>query len=157
MRIKGVEDLRTVAQAEALREFSFRPDTMCRNSREFTDALCQYARESGKDLVITKEGMYPEFTMDGIEYTAYRYFSRWGAVVQCTMKYPEQAGDGKISGKRKLIMRFLIRSLVPVLVFLVIALPRVEKTSQLIALLPLGAAYLILLKFSYGNFREKGH
>ena len=39
MRIKGVEDLRTVAQAEALREFSFRPDTMCRNSREFTDAL----------------------------------------------------------------------------------------------------------------------
>ena len=73
------------------------------------------------------------------------------------MKYPEQAGDGKISGKRKLIMRFLIRSLVPVLVFLVIALPRVEKPSQLIALLPLGAAYLILLKFSYGNFREKGH
>ena len=39
------------------------------------------------NLVITKEGMYPEFTIDGIEYEAEREFSRYGAVIHCHMKY----------------------------------------------------------------------
>ncbi len=149
------EDFIAVAGAQAKREFSFRPDTMCMNSREFTDALCQYARENDEDLVITKEGMYPEFTLNGIEYTAYRRFSRWGAVVCCSMKHPEEAGDGAVPAKRRGILRLAVRGMVPLLILAVIILPRMKRLEDLLFLLPMGAVFLILIWFSYGNFRER--
>lgn len=49
------------------------------------------------DLVITQEGMYPTFTIDGIEYIACRDYHRIGgngfsvpvATVHCEMTHPE--------------------------------------------------------------------
>lgn len=152
---KRQEDFIAVARAQAKREFSFRPDTMCMNSREFTDALCQYARENDEDLVITKEGMYPEFTLNGIEYTAYRRFSRWGAVICCTMKHPEEAGDGAVPAKRRGLMRLAVKWMVPLLILAAVILPRMKKIEDLLFLLPFGAVFLVLLWFSYGNFRER--
>lgn len=78
-----LSDFRKVAQAESKREFSFVPDTMCKTAREFSDALFKYAEENNLNLVITKECMYPEFTIDGIEYVADRTFWRYGAVIHC--------------------------------------------------------------------------
>lgn len=110
-----LEDYRKVAIAEELRVFSFMPDTMCMNPQEFTEALCKYANENQLNLVITKESMYPEFTIDGIAYEADREFSRFGAVIYCRMKYPEQVTPAEIPAKR---YRFLqaFHKLIPLFV-----------------------------------------
>lgn len=84
-----LNDYKRVIKTEELRKFSFMPDTMCMNPKEFTDALCKYASENDLNLIITKESMYPEFTINGIEYEAYRNFGRFGAIVYCEMKHPE--------------------------------------------------------------------
>ena len=86
---KFVEDYKKVSLAETKRSFGFHPDTMCGTPEEFTLELCKYADENGLDLVITKEGMTPEFTIDGIEYTAYRSSGRYGISIHCEMKHPE--------------------------------------------------------------------
>lgn len=85
-----LDDYKTVAKLEAMREFRFVPNSMCMTAAEFTEELFRYANENKLNLVITKEGMYPEFTIDGIEYEAAREFSRYGAVVCCQMKYPDE-------------------------------------------------------------------
>lgn len=63
-----LSDYKAMARAEAKRTFTFMPDSMCLNKKEFTEALLAYAAENNLNLVITKEGMFPEFTIDGIEY-----------------------------------------------------------------------------------------
>lgn len=70
-----VEDYRKVAAAEHKRSFTFTPDTPVNTPREFTAALLAWAEENGKDIVITREGMTPHFTLDGIEYKATRYLA----------------------------------------------------------------------------------
>ena len=86
---KFIEDYKNVTISEELRSFAFQPDTMCMTPEEFTMELCKYAEQNHLDLVITKEGLLPEFTIDGIEYTASRSFGRFGATVHCVMKHPE--------------------------------------------------------------------
>ena len=86
---KFAEDYKRVALAETKRSFGFHPDTMCGTPEEFTMELCKYADENDLNLVITKEGMTPEFTIDGIEYTAYRRSGRYGISIHCEMKHPE--------------------------------------------------------------------
>ena len=75
----GIKEAKNVVVSEALRSFSFKLDTMCKTPEEFTLELCKYAQQNPLDLVITKEGMLPEFTIEGIEYTASRSFGRFGA------------------------------------------------------------------------------
>lgn len=88
-------DYLQVEKAESLKSFCFTPDEGITNAREFTTALCRYGEENDLDLVITKEGMYPEFTIDGIAYTAERVYQAMGyvpvpvAVVHCTALNPE--------------------------------------------------------------------
>ena len=86
---KFAGDYKKTALAETKRSFGFHPDTMCGTPQEFTLELCKYANENDLDLVITKEGMTPEFTIDGIEYTAYRSSGRFGISIHCEMKHPE--------------------------------------------------------------------
>ena len=89
-----VDDYKQLHQAWRQKEFTFQPDDSVTNPQEFTMALCQYAQENHLNLDITKEGMYPEFTLDGVEYTADRYYARVGgvplAVIRCTAKHPEE-------------------------------------------------------------------
>jgi len=58
-------------------------------------------------MVITKEGMYPEFTVNGVEYTAERLYTAVHripvATIRCSAKYPEDFETDVPSAKKKLI------------------------------------------------------
>lgn len=87
--------------------FTFIPDGAVTNPREFTQALLEFAQEKQVDLTITKEGMYPEFIMEGIEYTADRLYTAMGrapvAMVRCTAKHPEMLEPHLPAGKMRLL------------------------------------------------------
>lgn len=93
-----IEDYKRVKEANRDMDFTFVPDIAITNEREFTDALFQYANTEDLNLVITKESMYPEFTIDGVEYTAERYYTYMShmpvAVVSCHRKDREIDGEG---------------------------------------------------------------
>lgn len=103
-----VQDYKKFADAEHLKSFSFKPDIMVRNTGEFTEALQQYAEENQLHLVILKEGMYPVFRIDGLEYKAERIFDRFGATVRYTLTRPEELDEGleDISPIRRQVYRF---------------------------------------------------
>ena len=67
---KWKEDYRKVVLAEREKMFTFIPEEPVTSAREFTTALFAYANANGLDMVITKEGMQPEFTINGIEYAS---------------------------------------------------------------------------------------
>lgn len=121
---KWIGDYRKVALAEGKKRFTFIPDQPVTNPREFTEALFSYATENDLNLVITKEGMYPEFTIDGIEYTAERFYAAVRGIpvasVRCKVKYPEDF-EPDIPEKRKKMMRLLYFGawLIPVIVLFV--------------------------------------
>lgn len=90
-------DYLAVCAAEHKRVFTFTPEKAVTTPSEFTNALLTYASQNDIDLVITSESMYPVFTIDGIEYIAYRDYHRTGfrglsvpvATVHCEMTHPE--------------------------------------------------------------------
>lgn len=113
--IKGLfqqwkEDYRKVVLNEREKVFTFIPDEAVTNPGEFTLALFSYANANGLDMVITKEGMYPEFTLNGIEYTAERFYNAVCGVpvatIRCSVKHPEDF-EIDVPAKRKKIMKFL--------------------------------------------------
>lgn len=105
-----LSDYRKVALSEAQNTFCFVPEVAVTNPREFSDALFIYAKENDLNLVITKESMYPEFTIDGIEYTAERFYRPVGriptATIRCTVKYPEDF-EPDVPETRKKYMKLL--------------------------------------------------
>lgn len=119
---RWMEDYKTVAKEEHERVFTFMPDGAVTNPREFTDALLTYANENNLDMIITKEGMYPEFTIDGIEYRAERNYGRAYrvpvAVIHCEMIHPELY-EAEMHPKRRRIMKILHHGL-PAAVFIFI-------------------------------------
>lgn len=52
-------------------------------------------------------------------------------------------------------MRLAVKWMVPLLILAAVILPRMKKIEDLLFLLPFGAVFLVLLWFSYGNFRER--
>lgn len=84
-----ISDYKKIAKAEGKKQFSFSPDNMALTPQEFTEALCRYGEENHLNLVVTEEGMYPKFEIDGLEYEAQREFGRFGAVIRCNMTHPE--------------------------------------------------------------------
>ena len=90
---KWLEDYRKVILSEQEKVFTFVPDEAVTSSREFTNALLAYADKQNLDLTVTREGMYPEFTIDGVEYTAERFYTSVSrvpvATIRCSVKYPE--------------------------------------------------------------------
>lgn len=114
-----LEDYRKVVLAEHEKVFTFIPEDSVTNGREFSDALFAYANEHNLDLVITKEGMYPEFTINGIEYSAERFYTTVQrvpvATIRCTVKHPEDF-EPDVPPVRKKLMKLLNLSwlLVPV-------------------------------------------
>ena len=73
-------------------------------------ALLDFAGKNQIDLTITKEGMYPEFTMNGIEYTAERFYGRSYrfpvAMIRCTAKHPEEL-EPEIPRKKRWVMKLV--------------------------------------------------
>lgn len=115
-----IDDYKQVKKEEAMRTFTFRPDTMIMNSREFTDALLAYADENNLRIFITKEGMYPIFTIDNVEYTAERVIGRFGAVVYCRMTNPETIMDKSINAGKRNIYKFIIGNMLGIVLLLYI-------------------------------------
>lgn len=102
-----IKDYKRYTSAQRKRSFSFQPDTMVMNPGEFLEALFLYANENNQNLEIIKEGMYPVFKLDGVEYRAERIFGRFGATIYCTMTHPEECDDATISRKRKIVYRLI--------------------------------------------------
>ncbi len=116
-----VLDYQKVARSEGKKAFTFVPEEAVTNPREFTAALFAYAASENLDLVVTKEGMYPEFTIGGIEYTAERFYTTMYrvpvAAIRCTAKHPEEL-EPDVPHRRKAYMKLLNLSwlLIPLLV-----------------------------------------
>lgn len=105
---KWKEDYRKVVLSEREKVFTFVPDTPVNTSREFTMALLNYANANNLDITITKESMYPEFTINGIEYTAERLYTAVSkvpvATIRCRVKYPEDFEPDVPPARKKLIL-----------------------------------------------------
>ena len=54
-------------------------------------------------LGMTKEGMYPEFSLDGIPYKAYRNPGKYRDQICCDALHPEQLGTGLPPRREKLL------------------------------------------------------
>lgn len=108
-----LQDYKAVAEMEKKRVFTFWPDDFCTTPRQMTDELCRYANENNLDLVITKEGMMPEFTLDGIEYRAVRIHARGGMAIHAEMIHPEDYIPQGMSEKRYSRLRMIVVAIVP--------------------------------------------
>lgn len=102
-----LEEYKQVYRGEWKKQFSFIPDQMITTPREFTEELLKYAKLHHEDITITKEGMYPEFVLNGVEYSATRLHGRFGATVHCEMLHPELAEPENVTGKRKKIFQVI--------------------------------------------------
>lgn len=69
---KIVDDYKQVAQEEQQRKFTFYVNEAVNTSGRFREVLQDYAAEQGIKFKMMKPGMYPEFTLDGVTYTAAR-------------------------------------------------------------------------------------
>lgn len=125
-----VDDYKRVAAAQHEEEFTFVPDGPVTNPRDFTDALLAWSRAAGKGIVITREGMYPHFTLDGAEYEAqriyrrigYRYISAPLAIIRCRL-CGSSAADQSVSPIRRKLLRILRCSLPSLIFFVLIMVP----------------------------------
>ena len=98
-----VQDYRTLAQVQHQRHFSFIPEGSINTPQEFTAALQTYAKANGMQFSLEKEGMYPEFSLDGILYKAYRNPGKYRDEVCCDAVHPEQLNTGLPSRREKLL------------------------------------------------------
>lgn len=123
-----LRDYRRVALAEHEKRFTFLPDGAVTTPREFSAALFQYARENDLDLVITKESMYPEFTIGGVEYTATRNYANLRgcpvASIHCQVLHPEDFEPQDVSPLRRRAQKLFHALWAPALLLLFILLPR---------------------------------
>lgn len=114
-----INDYKEIVRSEAVREFSFMPDTRCDTPDEFEEALLKYAAENKARISFSRKGMSPDFFMDGVEYHAYRTSGRYGIVVHCEMKHPEDYIPKGMSSKKYRLYRTLSVAVLPLLLFLI--------------------------------------
>ena len=132
-----LRDYRQVALAEHEKRFTFLPDEAVTTPQEFSAALFQYAREHGLDLVVTKESMYPEFTIDGIEYTATRNYTAVRgcpvASIHCQVLHPEDFEPQGVSPHRRRLQRLFHLLWFPLLLVLLLLLSRKDQLGGLLS------------------------
>ena len=86
-----LQDYCTLARVQHQKHFFFIPQGSINTPQEFTAALQTYAEERGMQFALTKEGMYPEFSLDGIPYKAYRNPGKYRDEICCDAVHPEHA------------------------------------------------------------------
>ena len=111
-----LQDYRTLAQVQHQRHFSFIPEGSINTPQEFTAALRAYAEEHGMQFALTKEGMYPEFSLDDISYKAYRNPGKYRDEICCDAVHPEQLDTG-LPSRREKLLRIARIMLPPVCIF----------------------------------------
>ena len=99
-------DYRRVIKGEFIREISFIPGDFCTTPKQMTEQLLKYAAENKLDIVITKESMYPEFTIDGIAYKAYRSVGRFGMRINAEAVHKEDYIPENMSEKNIMVCGF---------------------------------------------------
>lgn len=117
--IQFINDYKEIVRSEAVREFSFMPDTRCDTPDEFEEALLKYAAENKARISFSRKGMSPDFFMGGVEYHAYRTSGRYGIVVHCEMKHPEDYIPKGMSSKKYRLYRIISVAALPLLLFLI--------------------------------------
>ena len=111
-----LQDYRTLAQVQHQRHFSFIPEGSINTPQEFTAALQTYAKANGMQFSLEKEGMYPEFSLDGIPYKAYRNPGKYRDEICCDAVHPEQLDTG-LPSRREKLLRIARIVLPPVCIF----------------------------------------
>ena len=111
-----LQDYRTLAQVQHQRHFSFIPEGSINTPQEFTAALQTYAKANGMQFSLEKEGMYPEFSLDGIPYKAYRNPGKYRDEICCDAVHPEQLDTG-LPPRREKLLRIARIVLLPVCTF----------------------------------------
>ena len=106
-----LQDYRTLAQVQHQRHFSFIPEGSINTPQEFTAALQTYAKANGMQFSLEKEGMYPEFSLDGILYKAYRNPGKYRDEICCDAASPEQLNTGLPSRRERQLQ--VLRILLP--------------------------------------------
>lgn len=125
---RWVQDYKSAAAAQNREVFTFVPNGPVTTPREFTDALLAWASDSGRDIVITKEGMYPHFTLEGAEYEAERVYRRIGfryvsaplAIIRCHLCGAEPADEAQ--GHWRIRLFRILRCALPWLFFFALIL-----------------------------------
>lgn len=147
-----IHDYKYVVEMNRDMNFSFMPDEPIFTAVQFTNALFEYANENNLNLVITKEGLYPEFTIDGVEYTAMKYSTRYGVRVVCQRKDREIKGDG-VAEPRKLLQWFIHRwggLLVVIVLYTILVLPEMVKDGMVWeAILAFVSPLIFLIAMTY--------
>ena len=111
-----LQDYCTLAQVQHQKHFFFIPQGSINTPQEFTAALQAYAEEKGMQFTLTKEGMYPEFSLDGIAYKAYRNPGKYRDEICCDAVHPEQLDTG-LPPRREKLLRIARIVLPPVCTF----------------------------------------
>ena len=114
-----LQDYCTLAQVQHQKHFFFIPQGSINTPQEFTAALQTYAEEKGMQFALTKEGMYPEFSLDGIAYKAYRNPGKYRDEICCDAVHPEQLDTG-LPPRREKLLRILRIAVPPVCTFVAI-------------------------------------
>lgn len=106
---RWVSDYKSVKEYQHSKTFTFTPDREVTDQYSFANALYDYAMENNQEIIITKEGMSPEFVLDGVEYTAERNYTAVKgfpvAVIRCIRK--DGAGDASYQHGRKKWLQLL--------------------------------------------------
>ena len=111
-----LQDYCTLAKVQHKKHFFFIPQGSINTPQEFTAALQAYAEEKGMLFTLTKEGMYPEFSLDDIPYKAYRNPGKYRDEICCDAVHPEQLDTG-LPLRREKLLRFLRLAVPPVCTF----------------------------------------
>ena len=114
-----LQDYCTLAQVQHQKHFFFIPQGSINTPQEFTAALQAYAEEKEMLFALTKEGMYPEFSLDGIAYKAYRNPGKYRDEICCDAVHPEQLDTG-LPPRREKLLRILRIAVPPVCTFVAI-------------------------------------
>ena len=81
-----------------------------------------YAKANGMQFSLEKEGMYPEFSLDGIPYKAYRNPGKYRDEICCDAVHPEQLDTG-LPPQREKLLHILRLAVPPVCTFKYETLP----------------------------------
>lgn len=111
------KEFRQVFKAEERKKFVFMPDAFIETPEDFTQILIQYAENMHADMIITKEGMYPEFLLNGIAYRAARCRGWLSEVVRCEMIHPLRVEPDGIRGTKKKYFQAAARLLPGIVIF----------------------------------------
>lgn len=103
-----VDDYKQVAQEERQRQFSFYAEGPVNTAGMFERALRGYAKEHGRKLQMVRAGMYPEFLLDGVPYTAARTLEKdagmQGPRTRIICSRAEDAGN-EARGNRRAVLQ----------------------------------------------------